>query len=64
MNIKLTSIIATILIATATASHAFEPTWLPGGEDVKKAVAARQDGTVQAGALNETRHMGDRKSVV
>ncbi len=45
MNVKSTTIIATILIATAMASDAFEPTWLPGGEDVKKAVAARRGKT-------------------
>ncbi len=45
MNVKSTTIIATILIATAMASDAFEPTWLPGGEDVKKAVAGRRGKT-------------------
>ncbi len=45
MNIKSTVTAATILISTAWFSHAFEPTYLPGGEDVKAAVAARRGQT-------------------
>lgn len=35
---------ATLLFLYNTVAQAFEPTWLPGGDDVKAAVAARQDG--------------------
>ncbi len=44
MNIRST-VIAAILIATTLSSHAFEPTYLPGGDDVKAAVAARRGQT-------------------
>lgn len=46
MNAKPAFLITTaILAATAMASQAFEPTYLPGGEDVKAAVAARRGQT-------------------
>ncbi|MFW5871195.1 MAG: hypothetical protein ACOCVH_01785 [Verrucomicrobiota bacterium] len=45
MNYRSTIIAATILISTVWASHAYEPTWLPGGDDVKAAVSARRGKT-------------------
>ncbi len=45
MNIKSTVITATIVVSTTLSSLAFEPTWLPGGDDVKAAVAARRGQT-------------------
>ncbi|MFW5871054.1 MAG: hypothetical protein ACOCVH_01060 [Verrucomicrobiota bacterium] len=45
MYMRSTIISATILITTTITSHAFEPTWLPGGDDVKKAVAERRGKT-------------------
>ncbi len=45
MQIKSTAILAFVLISTALPAQAFEPTWLPGGDDVKAAVAARRGQT-------------------
>ncbi|MFW5871193.1 MAG: hypothetical protein ACOCVH_01775 [Verrucomicrobiota bacterium] len=45
MKYRSAIIAATTLISTVWASNAYEPTWLPDGEEVKKAVAARRGKT-------------------
>ena len=45
MHIKLYAAHILTLVSSALLASAFEPTWLPGGEDVKAAVAARRGNT-------------------
>ena len=45
MKIKSFIVASAVLAATALISQAFEPTWLPGGEEVRASVAARRGQT-------------------